>query len=163
MIKVIKDLNGYSHKIDIQKKALWVWPYLLKARQLGIPIWRIKKIKTYYVPHNQEEQQRAQIVRHSGEKKFVITFLYKYQILKHLGAGVYEFDRYENALDGYWFEETLHSLAHELAHITHWDHDADRFIQEARLHLGFARLSKKLGYKGYDVEDSYHHDQEDVE
>jgi len=147
MIKRVKDLNGLNHSIDIDKDLEWLAPYIMEAKRAGVPIWRIEKIVGYYVPLDKVENQHAAIIK-DGNKKATITILKKRQVYSS-DNGVAYASGYEDAHKKYHFEFTLNSLAHELSHIVYWEHNADRFIEEARLFKRFASLSKRLGYKGY--------------
>lgn len=149
MILEVKDNNGNLHKISISKSLEWTKPYVLKAKTLGVPIWRIKKIKAYYVPENKLEQQHAQIAKSSPTAKYTITLLSQLQIKKTVGNGMFQVDGYADISEGIGFEKTLHSLAHEVSHLVHWDHDCNRLIEEARLFYSFTKLAQKIGYKGY--------------
>ncbi|MCB0802848.1 MAG: hypothetical protein KDB74_07100 [Flavobacteriales bacterium] len=54
-----------------------------------------------------------------------------------------------DALENGHFEDTLNSLAHEIAHLSDFTHTPDRFILECKLMVSFSKLAKRLGYKGY--------------
>ena len=150
MIKSIRDLNGNEHEVVIDDDLAWLVPYLVLARKLGVPIWRVREIKGYYVASHKMEQQSAATLRDVDQpnKKAVITILKKHQVWS-IKNGKFEVSRYVEADKSYFFECTLDSLAHELSHIIFWNHTADRFVLEKKLLYSFSQLARRRGYHGY--------------
>lgn len=151
MIKTVLDLNGNRHETTIDDELAWLAPYFTLAHKLGIPTWRVREIKGYYVALGKMEQQEAATLRDGDQpnKKVTITILKKHQIWARKN-GKFEVSHYVEADKSYFFEHTLDSLAHELSHIVHWNHTADRFVLEKKVLYSFSQLARKRGYKGYD-------------
>lgn len=144
MKKEIRDPNGNRHVVKIDKDLAFLAPYLTVARKMGLPVWRVRRIKGYSVPSDKTERQYAAMLKdsQSPNKKVTIT------ILKWLQSDT-RVSGYEAADDPGRIEHTLNCFAHELTHLVHWDHGPDRFILEKRLQKSFAYLAKKRGYEGY--------------
>jgi hypothetical protein len=140
--------KGQQYTIKIHNVFKWLIPYIKKARQLGVPIWEIDRIDGYFVPKNRLEQQSASCNR-NVKLRFRIMLLTKYQNQKSIGNGKFIISGWSNHKSKSNFESTIDFLAHELAHVVHWEHTEDRYILEKQLQLSFARLSKKMGYKGF--------------
>jgi len=150
MIKAIRHPNGTKNEIQIDSDLDWLAPYLTKAIKYGVPVWRIGAIKGYFVPSDKQERQMAATIKGAGNSKAVITILKWHQEWRRCKDGRYEVSGWHSADFKHYFECTLESLAHELTHLVHWKHSADRYILEKRIQLGFSRMAKKRGYIGYD-------------
>lgn len=146
MVKFVKDPSGKKYRIKIDEDFEWLWPFFLKAKKL-VPIWRVKRIKGYYVPIQGVERQSASIT--PVGKRFKIMLLSYFQRLTKSGKNTFKVEAWYSHQTGSYYESTLNSLAHELSHIVHWEHTADRLILEKRIDLMFSRLAKKMGYEGY--------------
>ena len=149
MIKVVRDPQGNRHEIVLDDDLVWLLPYLMASRKFGVPVWRIREIKGYYVPEGKAEAQAAQTILHAGTSRYVITILKFHQSIMGDGETL-RVTGYLEASEGFMFEGTLQTLAHELAHLVHWEHTPDRFVLETRILAGYARLAKRLGYRGYE-------------
>lgn len=150
--KTVKDA-GKSYKVSLDNDLAFLWPYVLQSKKFGVPVWKIKKIVGYWVPPDKVENQSAQIIKPHHAKKYTITLLKKFQdhaVVSHDDKSKRVITSYTHIKDVKNFEETLHSLAHELAHIVHWHHTPEHLIFTARLFLSFTRKARQVGYKGYD-------------
>jgi len=147
MIKHVKDDSGRTHEIEIDDDFYYLSPYILAAKKLGVPVWRISRIIGYKVSLDKMERQQASITQESN-KKVTISILKECQILRKKKGKIEAYD-WDYADAGSNFENTLNSLAHEISHLGYWEHSADRFICETKLMVSFSRLAKKLGYMGY--------------
>ena len=149
MIKTI-NYKGKKYKIKIDEDLAWFAPYLTKAARLGLPIYRIKEVVGYYVPETKQERQLAAI-HDLGHGKYKITIVKWRQQWKRTRKGSsFEVSGWVRCDQQHYFESTIESLAHEISHMLHWEHTADRWILEKKIALAFAKLAKKRGYKGYD-------------
>lgn len=148
MVKVIIDPNGNKHEIVIDDDLAFLAPYITPAKRLGVPVWRIREIKGYFVQPGKLEQQSAATLK-DANKKLVVTILKKHQVWTSKN-GKFEVSHYLEADKSYFFEFSLDSFAHELSHLTHWDHTADRMVLEKKIAYSFACLARKRGYTGYD-------------
>lgn len=147
MQKTVTDNNNKKHVIRIDKDLDFLAAYLSKAKSLGVPVWRLKAIKGYTVPHGKTEHQLGATNRYQSSSKLTIT-IRKYHKWRPRD-GKYETQSWHNNDTSHVFEFTLDVFAHELTHLTYWTHTPDRMIFEKKLQLAFARLAKKRGYKGY--------------
>lgn len=148
MIKTVTDPNNRKCKIEISDDMIWCIPFLSKAKILGIPIWRIERIKSHNVPLSKEEQVKAHIHKNTDNHKFEISVVLYSHVKIKTGKYTYKKVGYVDLFENH-FEEVLNSLAHELSHCVEWEHTADRFILESKLMLSFSKLAKKIGYQGY--------------
>jgi hypothetical protein len=144
MNREVRDPNGNRHSIKVDDDLSFLIPYLFVAKKLGVPVWRISRIKGYSVPYEKSERQLAATIRDvdAPNKKVTITLLKWHQ--NDLRAS-----GYESATESNQFENTLDTFAHELTHLVHWEHTADRYIFEKKLQKSFAFTAKRLGYQGY--------------
>lgn len=150
MIKVVTDNNGNRHEICIADDLAFLAPYITAAKRLGIPVWRIREIKGYYVPSDRIERQEAATIRdnEAPNKKLVMTMLTHHQEWTNK-KGKFEVLKYNDLDTPGYFEMALDTFAHELTHLVHWDHSPDRYILEKKLQAAFAYVARKRGYKGY--------------
>jgi len=151
--KYVKDAKGKSYKITLDNDLEFLWPYIMQAKKLGVPIWNIRKVVGYWVSPEKIENQRAQIIKPHHAKKYTITLLKKIQnhtVISYNDKSKEVVTSYTDALDVVGLEDTLHSFAHEIAHIVHWYHTPEHLILTARLFLSFVRKAKQRGYKGYE-------------
>ena len=148
-MKTVTDPQGHKHVIHIDPDLSWLSPYIGAAKNCGIPVWRIRHIRGYWVPEDRQERQYASTIRR-GNSKLTIMMLKWHQKYRKRSNGKFEVSHWVYADYKHLFEHTLDAFAHELAHLVHWEHTADRFILEKRVALAFARLAKKRGYRGYD-------------
>lgn len=150
MIKIITDTNGNKHEIYIDDDLAFLAPYLTVAKKVGIPVWRVKEIKGYYVQPDKIERQAAAAIRsdESPNKKLIITILKHSQLLQSK-RGRFEVIGYSPPDDPSRFEDILDTLAHELAHVVHWEHTADRYVLEKKIQLAFSYRARRRGYRGY--------------
>ena len=146
---MILKFRGFQVRLD--DCLSWLEPYIRVANRLGYLKGafndRLKEVRGYYVSKRGIERQQAGCTKTRG--RCVITILKKTQTYSKSKQGKFRVDGWLDADEEYMFEQTLDNLAHEIAHIQHWDHSPERHIAEKKLQLAFAKEAKKQGYKGY--------------
>lgn len=128
----------------------WLTPYL-KAVAHIVPLDRIKTIKGYRVPLHHIENQEGALTRYKHKKKVTIALLTQMHKIKkaHIGELKIAVRHVDMVKDPVFQERILCTLAHELAHLIHWEHNRRRFELETRIYRVFGRVMLKLGhYKG---------------
>lgn len=116
------------------KNVMWLKPYIMSVKHL-VPINKISKVCGYSVPLHKAEVQDAAIVYPSGKKKAVISIRMTNNDYIN-----------EKQLRPY-YAQVLNHLAHEMAHLKHFDHSPKHLELEARIMLKFAKVAAKLGVK----------------
>jgi hypothetical protein len=116
--------------IKFSKNALWLRPYLKQVKDI-IPLDKIVSIKGYRVRKGLEECLDGSTHKYRG-KYFINIRLWNLND----GGTVHRRGRYE---------QIVHVLAHELAHIIHFEHPPDHFRLTGRIMMRFARVMSKEG------------------
>lgn len=111
----------------LDKRLIWIQPYL-KAIANDVNFSKLKAIKGYYVV-NKMPLQDGQTICHRG----------KYTVTIKLNRGNFD--------EPNFIYEFLHTLAHELAHLKHFNHSAEHMKLTAKLFGKFATVLKKEGIK----------------
>lgn len=128
-------------KIIISKDIAWIKPFVKAAEPL-VPINNINRILSYRVVPGKAECVDGNNIRHAGERKRTITVKSKNQAFDKDGR----FTGYSDVL----IAHLLDTLAHELAHLVHWEHDHKHYKLTARINIKFAAVLKK-----YKIKDTY--------
>jgi hypothetical protein len=100
---------------------------------------KIKRCVGYNVPIDRSHQQAAQIIKR--DRRYTLTFRVSEPEYKNLGDG--NFRKLKNT--PLYLENVLDSIAHEVSHLVHWDHDYKHFRLQGKIKLEFAKLLKQLG------------------
>lgn len=137
-----------KHKIKLSTHFNWMFPYIKLAWEMGIPIHKLKSISGYSTPPSRLDKVWGW-THYNKDGTFRIRIMDQFQVLrKDKKKRIYVAGYLDH--DYKWkFEFTLNTLAHELTHLIYYDHSPERFILEQKLMIRFAKLAKKLGYKGY--------------
>jgi hypothetical protein len=109
----------------------WLEPFFNSAKGL-VPLEKVKYVKGYKVV-DKNARNFGGLLR-KNYKSYNIT-------LKIFDAN----DREE------FIAVILDTLAHELAHVVHWEHTPDHLKLQAKILVRFATVAKQL-----DIEDTYH-------
>lgn len=110
----------------------WLSPFIESVAHL-VPIERLSYIKGYKIRRNFEPAQEAQIIKTLPNGKCVITIKvikYDKRLKKHVNA---------------YIANVLESLAHELAHLTHWEHTSNHFRLQAEIMMKFCNVMDEIG------------------
>lgn len=129
-----------AKKIQIAKKVAWVAPYLECAKHL-YPSERLLKITCRSMNKKTTQVAVATTTTEDNNKTFRIHLLLSRQGCKVLknGKTKMSFRRFTKL-------EILAHLAHELAHMIHWDHTVERQILESRIIIEFMYQLSREGY-----------------
>lgn len=110
----------------LDHKLLWLQPFL-KVVSKDVNLNKLKSLKGYCVVHKRPAQD-GQIIKRGK---------YSYTITLKLNRG--------NLDEPNFMYEVLHTLAHELAHLTYLDHSPDHLKLTAKLLQKFATVLKRQG------------------
>jgi len=114
------------------KNVQFLEPYFNSAKNL-VPIEKVKYIKGYSVINGLIERGYGAILRNRDNKTFNITL----KIKQSNGQNEY-------------LIVVLDTLAHELAHLVHWEHTAEHLELQTQILNRFSKVAKQLG-----VQDTY--------
>lgn len=121
-----------------QLELQWLEPYYEKVKhKLG----NRKLIKVYYIPLQKGKISRISGIcgRHIGTNQYDIGLYNQYWKTQRLRP----LSRIRKPLSTL---DILHTFAHELAHMVHWDHTPDHKRLECQLMMMFMTMAKKDGY-----------------
>lgn len=118
--------------IKLSKNIEWLRPFVNSVAHM-VPLDKLKSIKGYRVQKNMEENQDGSLIKYGG--KYFMTIRIQ-NVPKPPKDMHYKNIRYANLLD---------TLAHELAHLVHWEHTAEHFRLQAQILLQFSYLLDKVG------------------
>jgi len=104
-------------------------PYVNSAKTV-VPLKKLVRLRAYKVPLTKTIQTDGWC-NHLGNGK--------YEISLRLWGRNNRSTRHETI---FW-EEALHSLAHELAHLKEWDHTPEHYELQARIMLKFTRILRE--------------------
>jgi WLM domain len=123
--------------IKYHKDVLWLQPFVEAAARF-VKIEKITHVRCLKTPLNREEQSYATISVDCEKKTKNISLNIKMQMHKFekVGNNLYSVKGYK-ALDKWVI---LDSLAHELAHMKHWVHDAKHFRLQSKIMVMFANM-----------------------
>lgn len=115
----------------------------IKACKGLTPIHRLVAVKGYSVPLDKEAQTDGSLGRFADKAEYVM-------MLRLYGARTRKIDKPKNSFqktrhERVCWEHILWTLAHELAHLKHWDHNADHAILTGKLFSRMARKARELG------------------
>lgn len=123
------------------RNTRWMKPYVEAVRDI-VPLSRLQEVIGFKVPLDKSEQCSATIIRYTGAWYKITLRLWdpKY---KNLGGRKFLKTQHKRSD----FASVLDSLAHELAHMIHWDHTPEHLILQSKILIRLARVAKKLGVK----------------
>jgi hypothetical protein len=122
------------------KNILVLKPFFEKAFSIAkIKPIRIRRVVGYSVPLDRAIQQGAQIT-HWGSGYYTISLCITEAHYKNLGKK--NFRRTKNTK--YSLAFMLDSIAHEVSHIKHWEHDGNHMRLQARILSAFAIMVNNL-------------------
>lgn len=130
----------------ISKDIQWLSPFIQLARGL-VPVDRVREIRSARTPLDKIERSVATCRRLPGGF-YRITIKTHYQ--REKGAGDGTFTRTGYARHNRFY--LLDSLAHELAHVKHWDHTPQHLLLQSKLLSRFARELERQGYRSIEDE-----------
>lgn len=111
------------------KNVKFLEPYFKAAANL-VPLDKVKQIKGYYVRLGSVERGYGAILRANNNKTFNITIKIKQS------SGQKEY-----------LIVVLDTLAHELAHLKHWEHTPGHMKLQSKILIEFAKVAKQLNVK----------------
>jgi hypothetical protein len=119
-----------ENKIKYQKSVAWFKPFVESVADL-VDLNRISSIRGFRVRKGYEEKTYGSAIKY--KRKFSINI---------------KMWNYIKATDCYrrrTMAGVLEILAHELAHIHHWDHSPDHWRLQAQIQLRFTKVFEKFG------------------
>lgn len=135
-------------EIKYTKNVQWLKPFVESAKNL-VNIYNIKSIRGYLVPLHKEACKDGRNISPKGQRKRHITL----RIWDHDGKKQYR-KRYEDILT---------VLAHELAHVSYWEHTPDHFELMAKIMVTFKKELVKENITDTSARFSPHVEQKHVE
>lgn len=116
-------------KISYQKNLEWLRPFVQSASTL-VPTQRIVRIQGYKMGYKGQDFTEGTIYtkRSDGGGEALIS------LATHLF----------NSKGPRAYVNILQTLAHELAHLKHWDHSPEHWALESKIALRFARVARSL-------------------
>lgn len=128
-------------KIKINKKLEWVRPYLKRVKHL-VDLSALGRISVKTRFPVTVAQPYHGIIWRKGRGKFTILLTLNYQEKYKY----HDDNKCYLRLKPYSKIDILMNLAHELAHITYWDHCPNRQILESRITMLFMNQLLRDGY-----------------
>lgn len=130
----------------LAKDIQWLGPFLRLAKGL-VPIHRIREIRTARTPLDKIEHSVATCGKLPGGF-YRIVIKTHYQRQKAIGEGRFVHSGYARHSKLF----VLDSLAHELAHVKHWEHTPQHLVLQSKLLLRFARELERQGFHSTEVD-----------
>lgn len=123
-------------KLDIKysKDLLWLKPFVECLDVL--PLKKLQRIKGYRVAKNLDSQSYGSIVTKDG-KKYSINI------------ETYTYSKKDKQYRKKRIEEILLTLAHELAHLVHWEHTPQHFQLQSNIMWCFSLTLHELKIKDH--------------
>lgn len=121
--------------MKISPNMKWAEPYLTSVSHL-VPVNKITRVRGYYLPVEKFPTTEARIWMYEDGRITLSILLSGYQKTRNGKARM-----------TMPFEVVLLSLAHELAHIKHWEHTPNHTILMAQIFSRFALVAKQQGVK----------------
>ena len=137
--------------MKISKNLSWVEEYINLVKPLVPEISRLKRVTSKKPKRSLTENQNCHgiISFYSGKRMYTLT-LYTHYIDMNLKN-----DKVHLNIAPYSTIDTLCFLAHELAHLKHWDHTPAHKLLEASITQIFMNKLESSGYKSEEDEASY--------
>lgn len=130
----------------VNPQGQWMLGYISKAKHLLPNIGKLKRITFRAPPKNKVTRCEGICVNNGGVYSITIHSCL-YRISK---GNPVEWKRVQFSMF-----DTLHALAHELAHIEFWDHTIDHKVLELKILLIFVRELEKHGYECEEKDSSF--------
>jgi hypothetical protein len=111
--------------------AEWLTPFINSVKDL-VPLDKLDAIKGYKIKRNYEPGQYGACIKTIATNRYVITLKMKDWSKQD--------KKYKNATIG----GILETLAHELAHLSYWEHTHEHWKLQSRIQLRFSNVIKKL-------------------
>jgi len=108
------------------KNVRWLQPFVESTASL-VPLKNLKSIRGYRVPKGKQERAYGSLTDDSG----VYSMALRLQSVPKKKSDPYV----DSTLSG-----VLECLAHELAHLVHWQHTVEHFELQARILLRFCSI-----------------------
>lgn len=121
-------------KTKFHKSVEWIKPFVKSANGL-VDLKKLNVVRGYKVVPHKQIGTYASIIRNGNNKSFSINMLTHHNDV--LTATQYP----------EYVEPFLDTLAHELAHIVHWEHTVEHFELKVRILARFSKVIKQLGIK----------------
>jgi hypothetical protein len=118
--------------------SAWLAPYVDSVSHL-IPIERLSAIKGYKVLKNKEINQQGQIILDLTNKRFTITLRTE------------KYSKVDKVYRNEYIANVLETLAHELAHMVHWEHTPAHWKLQATIQTEFGTVLDRLNIEDTQV------------
>lgn len=128
-------------KTQYDKNTRWLKPYVESATGLA-PLHRLAYLKAYKVPLEKAERAAASTIKINQIMFGINLTLWSHSFKKIKGRKMKKTNH--RRLD---LAFILDSVAHELAHMVHWDHTPAHLELTARILVRLAKKAKELGVK----------------
>lgn len=119
--------------MKLSRNMEWSLPFLEAAADL-VPLHTVSVVRGYSVPVGKEPTTEGAITHYTDGSITITVMLTGYTVSKDTGERM-----------GASFEVALLTLAHELAHLVHWEHTPEHLLLTARLLQRFARVARQEG------------------
>lgn len=120
--------------------AKFLEPFIKSAKGLA-PVHKLAVVKGFRVPLEKEAQTDGSLGHNGDGKRFALMIRTHGARTRRTGQKSYT--RYKH--DRLCWEHVLWTLAHELAHLKHWEHTADHAVLTGKIFTRFARKARDLG------------------
>lgn len=124
--------------IKYSKNLLWLKPFVECAGK-HVPINRLKYIRGYKLPLNKDPKAFATLATLPGGY-FQMNIRTNTVDVKTLKNGTFKPVKHREM----YLAVMLDTLAHELAHIKHWDHSPEHFILQSKIMVDMGKMLQKL-------------------
>jgi hypothetical protein len=125
--------------IKFTREAAWLMPFVNAAKDL-VPIDKLKKVRVYKTPMNKQEDTEGLITCNSAKNYVISICVAKHEFtIKSTDPLVLVHKRRPQR--HLW--HILSALAHELSHLTYWEHDTDHYMLENRIMRRFVKVLKQ--------------------
>lgn len=130
-----------ARKIKYGSKVAWMKDYV-KAAASTVDLSRLREIKGYQVPLDKLPVSSASIIKDPGGWCNILIRITKPEYA-NMGNG--KFKAIKQLPEDFAF--LLDSLAHELAHLEHWEHTPAHLKLQAQILVKFAEVAERKGVK----------------
>ena len=126
--------------MKLPDKLEWLRAYIDLAKRT-VPTSRLRKM--YIIPSSLDKRHKLEgcLVEIKKGKQYDIGIYLEYQEMTFSQDGQVHIQ-----LKPYSKMDLVELLAHELAHLKHWEHTPDRRALQAKLAIKFAKQMKEEGY-----------------